>query len=165
MTTLTHPAEVRPTPIRRLCRGDAGTATDFVAALDDETRRTRFDRFMTPAMVRAHYDALDWDAAVLAAWVTDGALRGLAEALLYRTPAGLEAEIALCVAPGWTGHGISDALVAYAADEAARRGAWRSVTVLACGDHEHAGAARRLGARLDARHGLAVLLHASNRST
>ena len=157
---LTRPGEAKSSSLWRLRHEDADTAASFVTALDDQTRQMRFHRFTTAAMVRAHYDALDWEAAVVTAWVADGTVRGLSEVLLYVTPQGLEAEIALCVAGGWTGRGVGDVLMAHAAGEAARRGAWRSIMVIACGDHEHAAAARRLGATLDARQGLTVLVHA-----
>ncbi len=160
LSTLTHPAEVMSSPILHLRREDAGIVANFVATLDDEALQMRFHGFTTPKMVRAHYDALDWGAAILTAWVADGAVRGLSEALLYRTSGGMEAEIALCVDRGWAGRGIGQALVAYAAAEAARCGAYRSIMVIASGDCEHANAARHLGATFDARHGFAVLVHA-----
>lgn len=159
-STLAHHAKVTAFPIRRLHRQDAGIVASFVATLDDEALQMRFHGFITPKMVRAHYDALDWENAILTAWVTDGAVRGLSEALLYHTPAGLEAEIALCVDRGWTRRGIGQILVARAAAEAALCGANRSIMVIAPGDCEHNEAARHLGATFNARHGFAVLVHA-----
>ena len=160
LATLMHSAEIRASYMRRLGREDAATAASFVATLDNETRQMRFHGFTTPEMVRMHYAALDWDAVILTAWVADGAVRGLSEAMLYHTPYGMESEVALCVDRAWTGRGIGWALVAEATAEAARRGSWRSVMVVASGDCEHADAARLLGARLDEQQGLTELVHA-----
>ena len=66
----------------------------------------RFHGFTTPEMVRAHYVALDWDAAILTAWVANGTVRGLSEVMLYHTPYGMKCEVALCVDRAWTGRGI-----------------------------------------------------------
>ncbi len=152
-------AQTGPFPIHRLGRHDAVRLTGFVAALDSHARHLRFDRLMTPAMLQAHYEALDWSRTVVLAWGIGPAIRGIAEAHLYTTPKGLEAEIALCVAQGWRGRGIGQLLAARALAAAAGRGAWRSVMLLPPRDQAHARLARSLGATIDPHGALAVVVH------
>lgn len=86
-------------PILRLSRAEAFCAASFVGTLPEQTRYRRFHRAMSPVMVRAHYDALDWNTAIVLAWIKRGEILGIAEVHPYPVRAGREAEIALSLNP------------------------------------------------------------------
>ena len=86
-------------PILRLDRGEAFCAASFVNTLPEQTRYRRFHRAMSPVMVRAHYDALDWNTAIVLAWIERGEILGIAEVHPYPVFACREAEIALSLKP------------------------------------------------------------------
>ena len=50
-------------------------------------------------MVRAHYDALDWDTAIVLAWIERGEILGIAEVHPYSVRECRETEIALSLKP------------------------------------------------------------------
>lgn len=146
-----------PYPLVMLGRQDAGEIVGFVRALDDRALAERFHRHMTAAMIDAHYGAVDWDNVTILAWIADGSIRGLAEALLYNIDGRTEAEIVVTVAAGSRSRGIGLRLVAAAAAEAARRGACRALMVLSPSDCASARIVRRLGGTVDWRRELAIL--------
>jgi hypothetical protein len=86
-------------PILRLGRAEAFCAASFVSALPEQTRYRRFHRAMSPIMLRAHYDALDWNTAIVLAWIERGEILGIAEVHPYPVRACREAEIALSLKP------------------------------------------------------------------
>ncbi len=86
-------------PILRLNRAEAFCAASFVGALPEQTRYRRFHRAMSPVMVRAHYDALDWNTVIVLAWIERVEILGIAEVHPYPVRAYREAEIALSLKP------------------------------------------------------------------
>jgi len=86
-------------PILRLRHAEAARAASFVDTLPEQTRYRRFHRAMSPVMVRAHYDALDWNTAIVLAWIERGEILGIAEVYPYPVRACREAEIALSLNP------------------------------------------------------------------
>ena len=145
--------------IVRLGVANRAEIAGFVAGLGEAGLRARFDRHMSAAMVRSHYDAVDWTAGVVLAWMCDGGIRGVVETHLYATERGLEAESALCVCEGWQGRGIGRLLMARAVAEAAGRGAWRSVVVPGTPGCGLVRIVRRLGGTIEAGSGLGVIVH------
>ena len=167
-------------PILRLGRAEAFRAASFVGALPEQTRYRRFHRAMSPVMVRAHYDALDWNTAIVLAWIERGEILGIAEVHPYPVRACREAEIALSLnlfaiemdrkksphpclpahdAPDpCTGH-VGLTLMACALSRAAAAGARRSRMLLCPPDPVQFGIARRLGARFEAPNDTFVFTH------
>ena len=86
-------------PILRLGRAEAFCAASFVGALPEQTRYRRFHRAMSPVTVRAHYDALNWDIAIVLARIERGEVLGIAEVHPYPVRECRESEIALCLKP------------------------------------------------------------------
>ena len=86
-------------PIVCLRRAEAFRAASFVGTLPEQTRYRRFHRVMSPVMVRAHYEALDWNTAIVLAWIERGEILGIAEVHPYPVRECREAEIALCLKP------------------------------------------------------------------
>ena len=86
-------------PILRLRRAEAVRAASFVGTLPEQTRYRRFHRAMSPGMVRAHYDALDWNTAIVLAWIERGEILGIAEVHPYPVLECRETEIALSLKP------------------------------------------------------------------
>ena len=85
--------------ISRFGRAQVSLAANFVGALPEQTRNRRFHCAMNPAMVRAHYDALDWDTAIILAWIENGEILGIAEVHPYPVREHFEAEIAFSLQP------------------------------------------------------------------
>ena len=96
-----HAASMRhdDAPILRLRRAEAVRAASFVGTLPEQTRYRRFHRAMSPVMVRAHYDALDWNTAIVLAWIERGEILGIAEVHPYPVRECRETEIALSLKP------------------------------------------------------------------
>ena len=100
-TIARHAASIRhdDAPLLRLGRSEAFRAAGFVGTLPEQTRYRRFHRAMSTDMVRARYDALDWDTAIVLAWIESGEILGIAEVHPYPVHEGHEAEIALSLKP------------------------------------------------------------------
>ena len=144
-------------PLRRLGQAESVHAAGFVAALPEQARYRRFHRAMSPAMVHAHYRALDWNSAIVLAWIEDGAMLGIAEVHPYQSPDGLEAEIALTLDSD-ADH-IGQPLMVSALSRAAAAGARRSWMLLCLPDSAQFGIARRLRARFDIAQDTCVFTH------
>jgi len=96
-----HAASMRhdDAPILRLRRAEAVRAASFVGTLPEQTRYRRFHRAMSPVMVRAHYDAVDWNTAIVLAWIERGEILGIAEVHPNPVRECRETEIALSLKP------------------------------------------------------------------
>ena len=86
-------------PIVRLRRAEAFRAASLVGTLPEQTRYRRFHRAMSPVMVRAHYEALDWNTAIVLAWIERGEILGIADVHPYPVREFREVEIALSLKP------------------------------------------------------------------
>ena len=144
-------------PLRRLGHAEVLSAAAFVAALPEQVRYRRFHRSMSPAMVHDHYEALDWNTAILLAWSEGGEILGIAELHLYDAPDCLEAEIALTLKPDAGPIGLP--LMASALSRAAAAGTRRSRMLLCPPDPDQDGICRHLGARFDVAHDTFVFTH------
>ena len=152
---LTHVAELDLTVlVRQLGLDDAGLAARLIDSLPDPLRYSRFDRTMTPAMIHAHYEALDWNTVIVLAASEEGDTVGLAEVYPYRAADYLETEIVLTLAPG--SYSIGRPLMARALSHAAAAGAWRSVMLFCPPDPALLRIARSLDGRFDAGEGSIV---------
>ena len=100
-TIARHAASIRhdDAPLLRLGRSEAFRAAGFVGTLPEQTRYRRFHRVMSPVMVRAHYDALDWNTAIVLAWIERGEILGIADVHPYPVREFREVEIALSLKP------------------------------------------------------------------
>jgi hypothetical protein len=138
-------------------RADAPLAAAFVAGLTDDIRHRRFHRDLSPSMIQAQYDALDWDTATVLTWSEGDDILGVAEIYPYRATGGLETEIVLTLNPD--GNHIGSPLMAFALSRAAAGGAQRSLMLVCRPDPVLFGIARHLGARLDTAQDIFVFTH------
>lgn len=82
--------------ILRLCGAEALLAASFFDTVPEQTRYRRFHRVMSAVMVRAHYNALDWNTAIVLAWIERDEILGIAEVHPYPVRKYRETKIALC---------------------------------------------------------------------
>jgi hypothetical protein len=102
---------------------------------------------MNPGMVHAHYQALDWDTAIVLAWIEGGEILGIAEVHPYPAIGSREAEIALAL--DWDRARIGEPLMACALRHAAAAGARHSWMLLCRPDPAQFVIARKLGGKFD----------------
>lgn len=138
-----------------LGQADVDRVATFVASLPDQVRYRRFHRYMSPAMVHAHYDALDWESTTVLTWNEGDEILGVAEVYAYRSTGGLETEIVLTL--DQDANRIGNALMAFALSRAAATGAQRSLMLLCTPDPVQFGIARRQGAQLDVAQDILVM--------
>jgi hypothetical protein len=143
--------------VRRLGCADAFCAADFVATLPEHSRYGRFNRAMNPGMVHAHYQALDWDTAIVLAWIEGGEILGIAEVHPYAASGSREAEIALAL--DWDSDRIGEPLMACALRHAAAAGARHSWMLLCPPDPAQFVIARKLGGKFDVAQDICSFTH------
>jgi hypothetical protein len=141
-----EPRVRREYPIRSVSRDEAAT---FVSGLDDETRATRFRRYISRDMAASHYRRLKADSTVLFGWIVAGEIRGLAEGLIYVDQADARAEIALTVCPEMRPHGIIKPLLARVVSALGYRGVACCYVVVGLQDCLEARAVCELGGTVD----------------
>ena len=65
--------------IRKLLRHETDILKDHLLRLDDEARRLRFSHFVTPEVILAYVDGIQWDESWIVGAFEGGILRGVAE--------------------------------------------------------------------------------------
>lgn len=108
--------------IRPLLPTEPDLLREHLLRLDREDRRRRFVGHVSDDAVAAYVDAIDRFRAIVIAWIEDGAVRGAAELLRFRAPAGTRAELAVTVETAWQDRGIGTELMRQALTVARNRG-------------------------------------------
>ena len=133
-------------PIFAVGRNKAGA---FVASLDDETRAARFRHFITPRQTLQHYASLDETTTRLFGWIDNGAIRGLAEGMIYVSNGQRLAELALVILLQDRHRDMARRLLARVVTEMFRREAQEAYLVLGSQDCFEARIAGGLGGQID----------------
>ncbi|MCK6454341.1 MAG: GNAT family N-acetyltransferase [Alphaproteobacteria bacterium] len=108
--------------IRTLLPTEFGLLRAHLLRLDPEDRRRRFAGQIGDDAVAAYVAALDRFRSTVVAWIEDGQVRGAAELLRFRAPAGTRAELAVTVERAWQDRGIGSELMRRALTIARNRG-------------------------------------------
>jgi GNAT superfamily N-acetyltransferase len=112
---------------RKLLAHERGALKDHLLRLDDEDRRLRFGHFVTPEVMLAYVDAVDWTQTWIIGAFEGAALRGVAELRDSGAPADAAggrrtAEISVTVEPAHRNQGAGTRLLEEALLVARNRG-------------------------------------------
>jgi GNAT superfamily N-acetyltransferase len=112
--------------VRWLCRCDIQAIVRHMLSMDSDDRWSRFHRRMADTAIVDYYQKLRWNSVVLVGLFSEGTLRGIGEAILFKGDKGmLEAEVAISVSAAWRHQGYGRHLAARVSAEAILRGATR----------------------------------------
>jgi GNAT superfamily N-acetyltransferase len=105
---------------RKLMPPETGRLKAHLLRLDEEDRRLRFGHFVSPQVILAYVDAIDWQRTWIIGAFEDGVLRGVAElrdtgAPGHTTPdlkkGGRCGELSVSVEPGFRRQGVGTRLL------------------------------------------------------
>jgi len=111
---------------RKLLAHETAALKDHLLRLDDDARRLRFGHIVTPAVILAYVDAIQWDQTWIVGAFEGNVLRGVAELRDCGTPDNADSrktgELSVTVEPAHQNHGIGTRLLEEALLIARNRG-------------------------------------------
>jgi len=111
---------------RKLLAHETAVLKDHLLRLDDDARRLRFGHIVTPAVILAYVDAIQWDQTWIVGAFEGNVLRGVAELRDCGTPDNADSrktgELSVTVEPAHQNHGIGTRLLEEALLIARNRG-------------------------------------------
>lgn len=111
---------------RKLLAHETAVLKDHLLRLDDDARRLRFGHIVTPAVILAYVDAIQWDQAWIVGAFEGDVLRGVAELRDCGTPNNPDSrktgELSVTVEPAHQNHGVGTRLLEEALLIARNRG-------------------------------------------
>ena len=107
---------------RKLLAQETGLLKDHLLRLDEEARRLRFSHFVTPEIILAYADAIDWSQTWIVGAFEGQVLRGVAELRDCSTAERRAGELSVTVEAGFQNQGVGTRLLEEALLVARNRG-------------------------------------------